>query len=153
MNHYRHTCTVDAVPSSVYAALTTAAGLRGWWTRDCDVAAGVGATLRFRFGANHKTMQVEALVADREVRWLCTGAHIACGDFTRRDEWVGTRIVFRLAPLDDGQRTRLEFEHVGLVPALECYDLCRGGWDHFLRSLQQHAAAGCGTPYTIAVAA
>lgn len=151
MNHYQQTLVIDADPGNVYAALTTEPGLRGWWTRDCDVATGVGATLRFRFGPNHKAMRIEALIPDREVRWLCIEAQI-CGNFVRKDEWVGTRIVFRLTPAGTG-RTRLDFEHIGLVPALECYEACDKGWRHFMQSLRQLVETGRGTPYEPAAVA
>jgi hypothetical protein len=35
------------------------------------------------------------------------------------------------------------------VPALECYDLCRNGWNHFLASLQQLVETGRGTPWVV----
>jgi len=38
MEHYRQSLLIQARPSVLYAALTTEAGLRGWWTQDCDVA-------------------------------------------------------------------------------------------------------------------
>lgn len=146
MDHYRQSLDIDAAPAQVYAALTTPAGIRGWWTDDCEVPAGVGDTLRVRFDATRKAFRIERLAPDREVRWLCTEAHIAAGALARRDEWVGTRIVFRLAPLKDG-RTRLDFEHVGLVPAFECHALCTQGWRYFLESLERFASTGTGTPF------
>lgn len=151
MNHYQQTLVIDADPGTVYAALTTAAGLRGWWTQDCDVASDVGDTLAFRFGPNHKAMRIEHLAPGREVRWLCTQAQI-CGNFARKDEWVGTRIVFRLTPEAAG-RTRLDFEHIGLVPALECYEACNRGWQYFMKSLQQLVETGRGTPFELAAVA
>lgn len=146
MHHYQQSLVLDAAPAAVYAALTTPAGLRGWWTRDCDVSTEVGGTLRFRFGAHWKAMRIERLDPDREVRWECTTAHIDMAQFRRKDEWVGTQIVFRLSPLESG-RTRLDFEHVGLVPAFECWDVCADGWRHYLGSLQQFIETGRGTPY------
>ncbi|SMC27936.1 Uncharacterized conserved protein YndB, AHSA1/START domain [Andreprevotia lacus DSM 23236] len=145
MSHYQSSLIIAASPATVYAALTTADGLRGWWTADCDVATGVGGELRFRFGAHYKHMRIEKLDPAREVRWRCTVAHLAVDTLKRHDEWVGTELSFRLTGLDDG-RTRLDFEHIGLTPTLECYDLCSGGWDHFLASLQQYAQTGQGTP-------
>jgi uncharacterized protein YndB with AHSA1/START domain len=152
MNHYQQSLVVEANPAAVYAALTTAEGLRGWWTQDCDVQTKLGGSIELRFGPNHKEMRIERLEPGREVRWLCTGAHIAVGELTRRDEWVGTQLVFHLKPQDNG-RTRLDFEHVGLLPALECYSLCSDGWRHFLGSLQQFAKTGRGTPYELETAA
>ena len=146
MNNYQQSLLIEADPAAVYAALTTPAGLHGWWTQDCDVAGEVGGTNRFHFDCAWKDMRIERLQPGREVRWLCTGAHIDVPQLTRKDEWVGTQIVFRLTPEAPG-RTRLDFEHVGLVPALNCYALCRDGWRHFLGSLQQFVATGRGTPY------
>ncbi|WP_432721129.1 SRPBCC domain-containing protein [Jeongeupia wiesaeckerbachi] len=148
MHHYQQSLVLEATPATVYAALTTPAGLRGWWTQDSDVdtASNVGSELRFRFGPHYMHMRIEQLVAGREVHWLCTAAHTDIEHFTRKDEWVGTQIVFRLAAAGDGQ-TRLDFEHIGLVPEFECYDLCRNGWQNFLTSLQLYTATGTGTPY------
>lgn len=144
MSHFQQSLELQALPSTIYAALTTIAGLRSWWTEETDGNPTVGGTIRFRFGSSHKAMRVECLESDREVHWLCTEAHI--DPVERKDEWVGTRIAFHLTPLD-GSRTRLDFEHIGLVPAFECYDLCCNGWRHFLGSLQQYVETGRGTPY------
>jgi uncharacterized protein YndB with AHSA1/START domain len=149
MNHYQQRLVLDADPATVYAALTTPEGLRGWWTQDCDVATAVGDTIHFRFGPNYKDMQIERLEPGRSVQWLCTRAHIAAGQLTRRDEWVGTRVLFSLSPIAGG-KTRLDFEHIGLVPEMDCYELCSGGWQYFLSSLQQYAGTGRGTPHEIA---
>lgn len=146
MNHFQHNMILSASPNAVYAALTTAEGLRGWWTEDCDVSTAVGGKLAFRFGAHHKEMRIERLVADSEVEWLCAAAHIDFERFSRKDEWVGTRILFHLA-LHGDTGTRLHFEHVGLVPAFECFGVCSEGWQHFLSSLQKYVDTGHGTPY------
>lgn len=151
MSDYRKSLVLDADPAAVYAALTTPEGLRGWWTEDCDVANDVGGTIRFRFGRTSKDMRVEHLEKNREVRWRCTAAHIAAAALSQKDEWVGTQIVFRLADAGPA-RTRVDFEHVGLVPALQCYGICSDGWNYFLGSLRQFVATGNGTPYELATA-
>jgi len=151
MNHYRKSLVLEAGPAIVYAALATPEGLRGWWSQDSDIATDVGGTHHFRFGRHYKDMRIERLEPGREVRWTCTRAHIAMSEFTRHDEWVGTQVVFRLLPDAQG-RTLLEFEHIGLVPALECYDLCNNGWRYFLDSLRKFVESGRGTPFIPAVA-
>jgi uncharacterized protein YndB with AHSA1/START domain len=151
MSHYQQSLVLKASPATVYAALTTPDGLRGWWSQDSDIETHVGGSLHFRFGHNHKDMRIERLAPEQEVRWLCTGAHIAAGQFARRDEWVGTELVFRLTPEASGG-TRLDFEHIGLVPAFECYGLCSDGWRYFMNSLHLFVETGCGTPWQAAAA-
>lgn len=146
MNHYQQSFIVKANPAIVYAALTTTKGIRGWWTQDCEVAEVVGGNINLRFGGTHKEMRIEKLEPNQEVRWRCTAAYINLDWLTHKDEWVGTEILFRLTP--DGQgHTRLDFDHIGLVPDFECYDLCNNGWTFFLNSLQQFAETGEGEPY------
>jgi uncharacterized protein YndB with AHSA1/START domain len=152
MNHYQQSLVLETNPASVYAALTTAEGLRGWWTQDCDVQTKVGGTIRLRFGQTRKALRIERLEPGSEVRWLCTAAHIAAGQLTHRDEWFGTQMIFRLTP-QGNERTRLDFEHIGLVPALECYQMCHDGWRHFLGSLQKFTETGRGAPYQLEAAA
>ena len=150
MTHYVQSLEIDAKPSAIYAALTTAEGLRAWWTEDCDVGTDVGGTHVFRFGPHRKEFRIEALVPNREVRWHCTAARIV--GLKRGDEWVGTEARFRIQPLGQG-RTRLTFEHLGLVPEFECWDICQDGWRHFLASLKMLLESGRGTPYELEEAA
>ncbi len=146
MNNFKHSMTVAADPSAVYQALATIDGLRGWWTTDCEGAEQVGGIIHFRFGTTAKAMRIEQLAPGSEVRWRCTEAYIDAASIVHKDEWVGTEMLFGLSVAGDGQ-TRVDFEHIGLVPSLECYGICRKGWQHFLASLQHYAETGDGTPY------
>ena len=148
MEHFRQDLGIAADPARVYAALTTIDGLRGWWTQDCDGAAGIDETIHFRFSACYKDMRVTRLAPGREVNWRCTRSHIEAPSVRKQDEWNGTDVVFMLSA--DGQGgTALHFEHIGLVPALQCHALCQQGWQHFLASLRQYSETGVGTPYVI----
>lgn len=146
MNHYQRQLVLAATPATVYQALTTPEGLRGWWTQTCDVATTPGGKTTFRFGEHHKVMRNDSLLPDREVRWHCVEARINVDAFSRKDEWVGTDIVFRLTPEPRG-RTLLRFEHIGLTPALECFAVCECGWNFYLGSLQSLVETGQGTPH------
>lgn len=146
MKNYQHSLIIKTSPAATYTALTTVPGLRAWWSKDCEGGTEIGNTLYFRFGACYKDMRIEQLEPDNTVRWLCTRAHIVAESVSRPDEWVGTQIVFRLSDAGQG-KTRLDFEHIGLVPSLECYALCQNGWQHFLGSLQQYLETGTGTPF------
>jgi uncharacterized protein YndB with AHSA1/START domain len=146
MNHFQQTLTVAASPADVYAALTTIDGLRNWWSQDCDGSSEVGGTIHFRFGTCFNDMRVDQLDRNKEVRWHCTRAHTVGDAVTHEGEWVGTAPVFHLRDAGQG-KTEVHFEHIGLVPALQCYGMCLKGWAHFLASLQQYVETGEGTPY------
>jgi len=148
MNHYQQTLVIDAEPSAVYAAIATEDGLRAWWTATCTADAHAGGTAHFEFGRIRKDMSIEQLDPNRGVRWFCTRVEVEAGSMPQVTEWIGTEIVFRLTPTVDG-RTRLDFEHVGLVPAFECYAVCSRSWSYFLASLQQLVETGRGTPWAI----
>jgi len=152
MEHYRQRLLLSASPETVYQALATQRGLRGWWTEDCDAGAEVGQRASFRFGRHHKAMRIEALVPGREVRWHCVEAHLEVPGLARPDEWVGTQIVFNLSA-HGAAGTALDFEHIGLTPELGCYGLCQEGWQQYLASLQVLVETGRGAPYVPAAAA
>lgn len=146
MNHYQRQILLSAPPAAVYQALSTSGGLRSWWTQTCDVATTIGGKTTFRFGEHYKVMQIASLVPEREVRWHCVEARINIDAFKRKDEWVGTDIVFQLTP-QPGGKTLLDFEHVGLTPAFECFVVCERGWNLYLGSLQSLVETGQGTPF------
>ena len=146
MDHYRKQLLISAPPAAVYRAIATREGLRAWWNDTCEADGAVGGQATFRFGRNRKVMRIASLIPGREVRWHCVEANIEAPGVTRKDEWVGTEMVFKLTPQGPGN-TVLEFEHIGLTPALQCYQICNGGWNYFLVSLQSLAETGQGTPF------
>jgi uncharacterized protein YndB with AHSA1/START domain len=146
VTHYHRQLLLSAAPAAVYQALSTQQGLRGWWTEICDVPDKVGGLATFRFGATHKVMRIDRLEPEREVRWHCVEADIEAPGIEKRDEWLGTDIVFRLSRRGSGE-TVLDVEHIGLVPSLQCYAICNSGWDYFLASLKAFVGGGKATPF------
>lgn len=149
MEHYRRQLTLSASPAVVYQALATQQGVRNWWNQSCEVAEVAGGRAVFRFDQCYKVMRIDKLLPQQEVVWECIEAHIEGPGLTRQDEWVGTHIVFRLTPAGGG-KTRLEFEHQGLTPDLQCFGMCQDGWNHFLGSLQSYVDTGKGQPFAAA---
>ena len=145
MDHYRRQLVLSASAADVYLAIATQQGLRSWWTEACDADSHVGGLATFRFGSTHKTMRIDRLDPDREVRWHCVQSHIVAPGVPE-GEWQGTDIVFRLTPRGAAQ-TVLDFEHIGLTPAIACWQICNDGWSQFLGSLQSLVETGTGAPF------
>jgi ketosteroid isomerase-like protein/uncharacterized protein YndB with AHSA1/START domain len=126
-----------ATPDAVFDAL---AHPERWWSTSVQAD---GDRLRLNWPDGGFIAFRVVADAPRVLRWHCIDQ--VDHNLPQADEWVGTTIVFSLAPVGDG--TRLHFEHRGLTPALDCYELCENGWDFFLRrSVAQLLETGRGIP-------
>jgi len=132
---------VGCARERIFDALTTLEGLAAWWTRLVSGTPTASGELRFGFsGLDEKiVMRVDKTTPPSTVIWTCL-AH------TGHPEWQDTEIIFELAQHEAG--SQLSFRHIGLTPALSCYETCESGWDHFLTSLLSYAQDGNGSPFS-----
>ena len=136
------TYTVDQTPDEVFAAVTD---VRGWWV---DAIEGGTARLGDEFVFHNEPIHVSRqrltdVVPGELMEWLVLEAELNFVEDTA--EWVGTRIRFEITP--EGDRTRLRFTHVGLVPAHECFEICHNAWSWYINvSLRQRITTGVGIP-------
>lgn len=112
----------------MFEALSTADGVRSWWTGDADLDGWLGGTGEFQFygGSKVTKVQVRELTRPERVGWEVLSSF--------RSEWEGTTISFELLP-DEG-RTRLRFAHRGFPQPDDDYALCTTGWGIYLASLK-----------------
>lgn len=140
--NYTATFTVAQSPEQVFAAVTNP---RGWWSEEIEGRTDtLGAEFEFHYKDLHRTTQkITELVPNQRVVWEVTESHI--GFVADTNEWRGTKIVFEIAR--KGARTELRFTHVGLVPAMACYEDCSGAWGFYVNdSLRDLIATGSGNP-------
>lgn len=148
MENFHCSTSINAKPEKVYQALTQEKGLRNWWTETCTAEQKVGGKATFHFGKSFNTMQIAHLDPNHKVEWKCIDQHHASTNFSKNDEWIGTRLIFQLKSNAQGG-TDLDFTHEGLNKSLECYDACFKGWTHFIKtSLKNYLETGHGKPYT-----
>lgn len=143
---YRRRLELAAPVATVYRALTTPEGLRGWWTQTSETGTREADAIDVHFGPVWKRMRIERLVADRTVRWHCVDANLIAAGVRDPREWVDTSLIFRLVAVAP-DRCTLHFEHLGLTPAVDCYAICSAGWEQFLGSLRRYVETGTGAPY------
>ena len=74
------------------------------------------------------------------MKWTCL-VH------TDIEDWSGTKVTFDIVDRGSSEACELSFRHVGLSPALDCFDHCEIGWEHFLASLVAYVERGKGTPF------
>ncbi|WP_020176051.1 SRPBCC family protein [Methyloferula stellata] len=133
-----HHLKISALPQEVYAALTTADGIRNWWTRDAEFESRIDGTGELRFSQcnNVIKLRVDELEPPTRVGWKATSS--------LNPQWDGTTIAFDLRK--EGEATVLSFAHRGFEKADDVYARTTTGWGYFLVSLRQYLETGNGGP-------
>ncbi len=135
---------VSAKPELVYQAITKE--IDQWWTELSNEALHVGNKLTVQF---EKTttwgMTVSETLTNQFLVWQVTEANHDFENISTKDEWKGTTIRWKIEENETG--SKIFFTHEGLVPTLECYEICEGGWGYFLESLKNYLETGKGNPH------
>jgi uncharacterized protein YndB with AHSA1/START domain len=130
-----HLIKIGTSSERVYQAITTADGLRNWWTRDAEIEPKVGAAGEVGFYGKRfiAKLKVEELKPNVLVKWSVTN-----------QAWEGKDIEFALRP-NDGN-TALAFVHRGFEPASDKYASATTRWGFYLFSLKRYLETGTGSP-------
>jgi hypothetical protein len=145
MDHHDFTTTftVDNSPEEAFAAIND---VRGWWSQEVvGRTTELGDVFTFEVPGAHRTTQTitESIPGERVV-WHVSDGWIGFVEDTT--EWNGTDIVFDITDL--GGRTEVRFTHAGLVPSVECFDVCSGAWSAYMTgSLRRLITTGTGDPH------
>jgi uncharacterized protein YndB with AHSA1/START domain len=123
----------------VFDALTSPAGYRSWWSKDCQIAEKPGGESRLKFDKNGTIVsmrfRVDEIVPEKSVRWTSIAHDM--------ESWIGTRLNWSLAA--DGRATEVAFEHDGWKG--DAPEPVVQGWRHFVASLRSFVETGQGQPW------
>ncbi|HTQ27341.1 MAG TPA: SRPBCC domain-containing protein [Puia sp.] len=118
---------VAAPPEKAFAAITR---VREWWASDMEgSSAQLNDSFTVHFGETFGSFKVVDFLPVQKIVWLTTDGHLHFQKNQR--EWVGTRLLFEVTPEGDG--SRVEMTHLGLVPGKECFEECNAGWNYFIK--------------------
>jgi hypothetical protein len=128
---------IEASSDAIVAALDTADGIAGWWTEDVSFDGGVGATMKLGFPTVPQPFELRVdEVGDRRVAWT------SVGNFP--PHWVGTEIIWTLAPNDGGNTVHLS--HQGWASDEGPFPIAAMTWGQLMLSLKEFVETGSGTP-------
>jgi uncharacterized protein YndB with AHSA1/START domain len=132
-----HEIDIATSPERLYEALTTQAGLAGWYTPETKAAAQVGSIIEFKFSAlSTLKFRVESLEPGRRVVWK--GIDVP-------NEWKAAPITFDIRP--DGGSVLLTFRQEGFAPDYKSYGGFSYCWAQYIRSLKLLLETGKGEPF------
>ena len=136
--NYTTSFAVDQSPEAVFDAVNN---VRAWWSGEFEgTTSKLGDVFIYCYKDIHYSKQeVIELVPGRRIAWrVLEGTLNFVEDKT---EWTGTTITFDIARR--GAKTEVVFTHLGLEPAVECYDTCSDAWTSLIQgSLKQLIETG-----------
>lgn len=142
---YAARVALAASPETVFDAIATLRGLKGWWTKAAHGSTEKQGGIRLDFP--HVEQRIDLCVAESSKPTRVVWSVV---DHSLFHDWAGTKIIFEISGRDaptSSSACLVQFRHVGLAPKLPCYGDCSQGWDHFLASLVSYVETGKGTPF------
>ena len=132
-----HKITVQAAPDRVFQVLSTAEGLKGWYTPQLEGRVGEGKEVVLKFtGQEPFRWRLTESTPNSRVRWECVE-----GPGTA----AGTTVTFRLVDKGDG-RTSVELDHDGWPESHPAFTTCNTFWGILMGHLKDYAETAKATP-------
>ncbi len=134
-----------AVSQSVNEVFKSINSVSKWWTENLEGDSGnLNGVFTADFGGgNFVTHKLIEVIPNKKVVWLVTDCYLSW--LKDKTEWTNTKMSFEISTKDNS--TQMSFTHVGLVPEVECYDMCVKGWDQYVKgSLLKLITEGNGQP-------
>lgn len=138
--NFTTTILVSQSPAEVFKAINNP---KAWWSEDIDGDTDkLNAEWAYHFGDSHRCkMKTIEIIPDQKVVWLVEENYFK--SIKDKNEWVGNQITFDIFKQEN--KTQMVFTQVGLVPAYECYNVCRDAWTGFIqKSLRSLITTGKG---------
>ncbi len=131
---------VDQSPTEVFAAINNA---RGWWQGEIKGnTEKLNDEFTYQMGDVHFSKQkIVESIPGKKIAWQVTDSNLSF--VSKTGEWTGTTIEFDIQR--EEKKTKITFTHHGLVPTIECYGGCSGGWAKVIeKSLYSFISTGKG---------
>lgn len=137
MSEIHHDISINAVPETVYQALTTAQGLKAWFTSQVSGSGELGSNWKLSF-ADQLFFSWEVLTAENPHRvvWECLDGP---------GNSIGTEVEFLLKPGANNQ-TILTIFHRGWKDRDPKFTRCVEIWRTLMSHLQRYCETGVAEP-------
>ncbi|GAB3661238.1 hypothetical protein GCM10028791_35640 [Echinicola sediminis] len=139
-----HHLTINASSATVYNAVASTKGIKGWWSKHCTVGEKEGESSRLKFDKQGKIVEMGfttiTLVPNKKVEWECTE--------NANPAWIGTKIITEIS--ENQGKSQVIFSHADFDEKWEGQDpfeMTKQGWEHFVSSLVAYCEKGSGQPW------
>lgn len=119
-----------------------------WWGNTDSSVCKIGDEFTTSFDKTYWKFKISEYQPFSKIVWNCVDAkHIHSGYNGIEKEWIGTSVSWSLEK-NGKMETYLHFTHNGLIPELNCYEICYPAWKRFVtQSLKDFVETGIGMPH------
>jgi hypothetical protein len=139
---FTSTLYVDQTPEKAFNAIKN---FRAWWSEEIEGSTDKPNEVFFyHYKDIHlcKLKLIEMVPYNKLVYKVLDNQF----SFTKdKSEWINTKLIFKIS--SEGDKTKVQFTHEGLVPDYECYNVCFDAWTTYIKkSLYNLITTGKGEP-------
>jgi uncharacterized protein YndB with AHSA1/START domain len=132
----KHEIYISSSAEAVYAALSTAEGLKGWNTPSVEGNGEVGTSWTLKYAGRPEFVWRVDVSKPGEIFWTCTSGP---GDS------IGTTADFKVTSTDDG-RTQVRVTHGGWPHDEANFIKCNTIWGALMDHLREYVHSGAAEP-------
>jgi len=142
---YRTRIDTSANMNSCFCAITKE--VDKWWGKVDNSVNKLGDEFSIFFGDTEWRFAITQYIPFKKVIWSCIKAnHVHSGLEDIQEEWLNTEVEWIVTEAE--HKTEITITHKGLTEHLNCYEVCKSGWDYFLlTSLKDYLETGKGSPH------
>lgn len=144
LNDYKNFHRTITVNASAKEAMKKISQVNCWWKKDFSGSAEkLNDIFTVPFGEpSFVDFKVSEFVPSKKMVWKVIDCYLPW--FQNKKEWNNTEVVFQLS--EENNKTKINFTHIGLVPEVECYNVCEKGWNSHINNLKQFINEGKALP-------
>ena len=136
-------CSISAnkTPNEAFKAICK---VTEWWSKNIEgETEKLNDVFTYRPSETWVTFTITECIPDKKIVWYANDCFLHWQE--NKKEWKDTKVVFEISK--DGNTTKINFTHIGLVPEVECYEGCVKGWTQYIMgSLHKLLTDGKGNP-------
>lgn len=125
---YNQIITLHVKPNEAFKGICK---VSEWWGKNNieGETENLNDVFTYHIGDTRVTFKIIEFIPDKKIVWLCTDGYLPW--LEDKTEWKNTKIVFEIS--ENENSTQINFMHIGLVPEVECYEMCVKGWDRYFK--------------------
>ena len=132
------------VEATSEAAFNSINEVSKWWSKDFEGSLQKPDDIfTVHFGEVYIRMKVVEYIPGKKIVWYVTDCNKPW--LKNKKEWKGTQLIWEISEND--HKTNINFTHLGLLPEIECFDVCSDAWGDYIKgSLFSLITTGKGKP-------